>query len=161
MQQPVTSLSGGEKLLRDYRDFVGGGLLLIGGVAFSWYAFEHYDIGTPRQMGSGLFPAALGILLTFFALSILVTAPFRAGIAPPIPLRAPIFVVLSVAAFAALIESAGLIPAVVAVTVISAFTERKVRPLTTIVLCVVLSLTAWLIFRVGLGLFIPMFRWPF
>ena len=147
--------------MRDYRDFVGGGLLFVGSVAFSWYAFAHYDMGTPRQMGPGLFPAALGILLALFGLALLVAAPFRAGVAPQIPIRGPLFVVLGVAAFAVLIEPAGLAPAVIAVTAISSLAERKVRPLSVIALCIALTLAAWLIFSVGLGLLVPMFRWPF
>lgn len=148
-------------LSRDYRDIVGGGLLMVCGLAFSWYAAEHYDIGTLRRMGPGMFPAALGVVLAGFGVMLVIPAMFRPGVMPQIRVWTPLFVLSGVAAFALLIRPLGLIPAILAVTVISSLAELKIRPVSLALSCAVLCLIAWLTFRVGLGLPIAMFRWPF
>lgn len=146
---------------RDYRDIVGGLLLVIGGAAFSWYAAEYYSLGTLRRMGPGMFPMALGAVLALFGLAIAVPALFRQGTVPEIRIWTPLFVLSGVAAFAMTIRPFGLFPAIVAVIVISSFAELKVRPLSLAILCICLCLVTWLTFRVGLGLPIAVVRWPF
>lgn len=148
-------------LSRDYRDIVGGALLVIIGIAYSWYAIEHYDLGTLRRMGPGMFPSALGFVLAGFGAVLAVQAFFRTGVMPEIRILTPLFVILGVAAFALTIQPFGLIPAILAVTVISSLAELKVRPVSLGILCLVLCVIAWLTFRVGLSLPLPMFRWPF
>jgi hypothetical protein len=55
-------------LSRDYRDIVGGLLLVVLGLGFSWYAAEHYDLGSLRRMGPGMFPTVLGVALACLGL---------------------------------------------------------------------------------------------
>lgn len=148
-------------LSRDYRDIVGGGLLIVGGLFFTWYASTHYDLGTLRRMGPGMFPSALGVALALFGGLIAVPAIFREGVPPVVRIWTPLFVLAGVAAFAMTIRPFGLIPAILSVVIISSLAELKVRPVSLAVLCVVLCLIAWLTFRVGLGLPIAMWRWPF
>lgn len=148
-------------LSRDYRDIVGGALLLVSGLVYAWYSAGNYDLGTLRRMGPGMFPMALGVLLAFFGLLIIIPALFRSGVKPDIRTWSPLFVLSGVAAFAFTIRPFGLIPAVVAVTLISSFAELEIRPVRLLLLCTILPLLAFLIFRVGLGLPIPMFRWAF
>lgn len=148
-------------LSRDYRDIFGGLLLVIGGLAFSAYAGLSYDLGSLRRMGPGMFPAALGLLLAAFGLIVMVPAYFRPGEKPVLRIWTPIFVLSGVAAFALTIRPFGLIPAILAVVGVSSFAELKVRPVSLAILCVVLCLIAWLTFRVGLGLPVAMWRWPF
>lgn len=148
-------------LRRDYRDIVGGGLLLLFGIWTAWYSASEYDLGSFRRMGPGMFPLLLGIVLAAFGLLIALPAFFRPGEKVQVRLFVPAVIVLSVLSFALLIGPFGLIPAVVAVTVIAALGEETFRPLAIVVLCAVLSLIAWLIFRVGLGLTLAMVDWPF
>lgn len=148
-------------LSRDYKDIAGGALLVLFGLGFSLYAMGHYDLGTLRRMGPGMFPAALGFVLAFFGVLLLVPAFFRPGVRPEIRIWTPLFVLSGVAAFALTIRPFGLIPAILAVVIISSFAELKFRPLSLAILCAVLCLIAWLTFRVGLGLPMAMFRWPF
>ncbi len=148
-------------LSRDYRDIVGGLLLVIGGLAFSWYAGSSYDLGTLRRMGPGMFPTALGFVLAAFGVVMMVPAFFRPGEMPVIRIWTPIFVLAGVAAFAMMIRPFGLMPAILAVVIVSSFAELKVRPVSLTILCVALCIIAWLTFRVGLGLPIAMWRWPF
>lgn len=148
-------------LSRDYTDILGGLLLIITGVFFSSYAAGHYGMGTLRQMGPGMFPAGVGIVLAVFGAITLVPALFRRGERPEIGLRSPLFVLAAVAAFALVIHPFGLIPAILGLTIVSTLAELKVRPVSLVLLCVTLCTLAWLIFKVGLGLAIPLFRSPF
>jgi hypothetical protein len=148
-------------LSRDYRDLVGGLVLTFVGLAFAWYAAENYDLGTVRRMGPGMFPTTLGLVLAVFGIAMAVPAAFRQGPMPEIRTVTPIFVLLGVVAFALTIRPFGLIPAILSVVVISSIAELKFRPVSLGVLCLVLCFMAWLIFRVALGLTIPMARWPF
>lgn len=146
---------------RDYRDICGGMLLTGFGLLFSWYAITHYNLGTVRQMGPGMFPAALGVLLAVCGLALIVAAFFRPGEKSEIRLREPFFVIGSLAAFALVIRPFGLIPAILSVTIISSLAERKLQPVALAILCVALCLIAWLTFSIGLRLPLNMFRWPF
>lgn len=148
-------------LSRDYRDVVGGALLAVCGLVFSWYAAWQYDLGTLRRMGPGMFPMALGLGLALFGGLLMVPAFFRPGIRPHIRVWTPLFVLTGVAAFALTIRPFGLIPAILAVTIISSFAELRVRPVSLTLLCAALCLMSWLTFHVGLGLPIPLVRWPF
>lgn len=148
-------------LSRDYRDIVGGAVLVVFGLAFSWYAYGHYDVGTMRRMGPGMFPTALGIVLAGFGVLLMIPAFFRQGMMPEVRVWTPLFVLTGVAAFAITIRPLGMIPAILAVVIISSMAELKFRPVSLAILCAVLCLMAWLTFRVGLGLPIAMFRWPF
>ncbi len=57
------------------RDYYGGALMvLIGGVTALQSA--SYDIGTLTQMGPGLYPAALGVMLALTGLAIALNARF-------------------------------------------------------------------------------------
>lgn len=148
-------------LSRDYRDIVGGMVLVLLGLGFSWYASSHYDMGTIRRMGPGMFPAGLGVLLAGFGALQAIPAVFRTGTMPEIRIWSPLFVLAGVAAFAVLVRPFGLMPAVLAVTVISSFAELKVRPLSLVLLAAALCLLSWLVFVVGLGMPVALFRWPF
>lgn len=148
-------------LSRDYTDIIGGVLLIVFGLSFSWYASAHYELGTVNRMGPGMFPTALGFVLAGFGLLQMIPAFFRVGKIPEIRIWTPLFVLVGVSAFAVLIRPFGLIPAVIAVTVISSLAELKVRPLSLAILTGALCLLSWLVFRVALGLTIPMIRWPF
>lgn len=148
-------------LSHDYRDILGGVVLIAFGLAFSAYAFANYEMGTVNRMGPGMFPVALGVVLAAFGVMQAVPALFRTGKMPEIRIWTPLFVLSGVAAFALMIRPFGLLPAVLGVTLISSLAELKIRPVSLAILAGSLCLISWLIFRVGLGLPIPMYRWPF
>lgn len=146
---------------RDYRDFIGGLILTALGLWVAWYASGHYNMGTLRRMGEGMFPVALGVILAGFGLAIAIPALFRRGDRVYPAWFTALCVSAGVAGFALLVRPFGLIPAILAVVIISSVAELKFRPLSLAVLCASLCLLAYLVFRVGLGLPIPMFRWPY
>ncbi|ADO42640.1 tripartite tricarboxylate transporter TctB family protein [Ketogulonicigenium vulgare] len=148
-------------LSRDYRDIVGGALLIVVGLSFAGYAATHYPLGTIARMGPGMFPTCLGVILAIFGVLQAVPAFFRTGKMPEIRIWSPIFVLGGVAAFAALIFPFGLIPAIIALVVISSCAELKIYPVSLVISIVFLCVMSWLIFRVGLNVPIAMLRWPF
>lgn len=148
-------------LSRDYRDIAGGVLLIVFGGWVVWYSTSHYELGTFRRMAPGMFPMMLGVILAVFGAAIAIPAFFRAGPKPEIRIWTPLFVLAGVGAFAILVRPFGLIPAILGVTIISSLAELKVRPISLFLLCLSLCLIAWLTFRVGLGLPMPMYRWPY
>lgn len=145
----------------NYTDIVGGVLLLLTGAAVTYVSIEHYPVGSLRRMGPGMFPAILGGVLAGLGLLLALQALRRQGEQPDIRVFSPIFVLAGVASFALLITRAGLIPAILGVVVISSFADLKIRPVSLALLCLGLCLIAPLVFVVGLGLPIPLARWPF
>ena len=111
-------------LSRDYRDILGGLILLVAGVSFTTYAFLTLDLGTPRQMGPGLFPAGLGIVMALLGIFISILALSRTGSAIEISFVRPTLILASVAAFAIIIPIFGMVPAIVVVTLVSSMADR-------------------------------------
>jgi len=144
---------------KDYRDIIGGGLLILLGVATLIYCLVGLRLGTFARMGPGFFPAALGVILVGLGLGILVPALSRGGEPIKPDFRTLFFLTAGVLAFAALIRPFGLIPATVVLTVIvcqaSAMSLRAV-----LITAVALSLTATLLFPVALGLQVAPVNWP-
>lgn len=143
------------------KDLLGGAVLLAFGGFVAIYALLNYPVGTPSKMGPGMFPVAVGILTGLLGLVLLFQARSKAEPMPKFRVLVPLLISLGIVAFALLIRPFGLVPAVIALTVISSFAELEFRPVTLVALCVSLGLMAWLIFNVALSLPIPAFRWPF
>ncbi|HUY03715.1 MAG TPA: tripartite tricarboxylate transporter TctB family protein, partial [Rhodocyclaceae bacterium] len=55
------------------RDYYGGGLMLVIGVAAAVQGMR-YQVGTLSRMGPGFFPMALGVILALIGVTILVNA---------------------------------------------------------------------------------------
>jgi len=146
---------------RDYRDILGGGLLIVLGLAIAAYAQANYAMGTLRRMGPGMFPAGVGLLLAVTGALTILPALFRPGRMPQVKWGPMILILLSVAVFALAIRPFGLIPAVAACVLVAALSEPTNRPLTILLLAVTLPALAWLVFVFGLRLPMQPFRWPF
>lgn len=145
---------------RDYRDIIGGMVLIVIGAGAAIYAAMSLRFGTVTNMGPGMFPAALGMLLAGFGAVILVPAFCRGGDLPEIEWRPLIVVLLAMLAFALIVQPFGMVPAIVVMTLIASRADRKLSPLALSILIVALSLTATLIFQVALGLQLRAFSWP-
>lgn len=140
----------------------GGLFLLVTGGLVVWHGSSHYDLGTLRVMGPGMFPVALGFILAGFGLVSVVTALSQpGGTKLHIRVWTPLFVLGGIAAFAFMIRPFGLVPATLAATAISSLAELKVHALSLIGLCIGLCLLVVVVFHLGLRLPIPLFNWPF
>jgi hypothetical protein len=147
--------------LRDYRDILAGGLLMVLGLFVGLYAAQNYRLGTPSQMGPGMFPLWLGVLLTIIGAAILISAFFRPGPWIKPHYRQFIAVIAGILAFTLTVDVLGMIPAISLLTVAAALADDELGPLPILALSASLSVIAVLIFRFGLGIPIEPVRWPF
>jgi drug/metabolite transporter (DMT)-like permease len=146
---------------RDYQDILAGLLLILIGAGAAIHAYRSFPIGTVSRMGPGMFPTWLGVTLVILGVLIALPAFFRRGTLP-IPEKRPMFfVLLSGIVFALIVEWAGLVPALFALTATSVLADNKVGIVGYFILAVFLSLLAYGIFLYGLGIPIQPFIWPF
>ena len=146
---------------RNFRDICTGAALSIFGLWFGWYAIANYGRGTLEKIGNGFFPASAAILLSFFGVLILWSGLVTATQKTDFRIRVPFFVLASVVAFALIIKPFGLVPAIIVATLLSSIADLKTRLVGLTILCLVLCGLVYLVFRIGLGLLIPMINWPF
>jgi Tripartite tricarboxylate transporter TctB family len=144
----------------DFRSLMGGLLVIAVGAIFAVLSRD-YDMGSAVAPGPGAFPFAVAIAAMVFGapicvVALLSSAPRR----PAIALRAPLAVLGAVAAFALLVKGTGLVPAVVACTLVSALASSGAPLWHRAALAAFLAFACWLIFVVLLGLAVPPFRNP-
>ncbi|AOB37734.1 tripartite tricarboxylate transporter TctB family protein [Bordetella parapertussis] len=144
----------------DYRDLIGGGLVTLAGAAAMYHSLTAFSVGTAARMGPGYFPALVGGLLMLCGVMILIPALLRAGPMPVLEIRPLFWVSLSVLAFALLVLSFGLVPAIIAQSVLAGISDCKLSLRNSLLLAGGLSVGATLIFKVGLGVILPAFAWP-
>lgn len=143
----------------DRLDLVAGTLLLAVGAFVIWES-GHYDMGRMTNIGPGFFPRILGIVLALAGVGTILTAFGREGAMPPLRLRVAAAVGLSLLAFALIVEPLGLVPATIALTVISRFAEPRPGLLRVLVLAVLLSALCTAVFVWGLKLPLSVVKLP-
>lgn len=144
----------------DYRDLIGGGLVTLAGAAAMYHSMTEFSLGSAARMGPGFFPALVGGLLALCGILIMIPALLRAGPMPVFELRPLFWISLSILAFGLLVIPFGLIPAILVQTVLSGISDRKLSLKGSLILGVCLSVGAVLIFKVGLGVILPIIAWP-
>lgn len=145
----------------NYRDILGGGLLILIGLFVGINALINYDIGTMRHLGPGMFPAWLGFILAGIGGLILVLGLLGPGERIEPDYRQFVAVILGLVAFAFTVGLFGMIPAVVVLTIGAVLADNKLGIIGTAILAAALSIIALLIFRVGLSITLELFKWPF
>lgn len=140
---------------RDYQDLIGGGLLIVVGLFAALYA-QQYETGTLARMGPGFFPTSLGILLAILGGFIFVPALFRQGVMPEVQWRNLILVMGGIIAFALTLRTLGLIVACIVTVIITSLADRETTWRLRLVLSVVIMLMTVGIFKIGLGMVIPL-----
>ena len=140
------------------RDAAAGVLLLALALLGLWLNQAH-GMGSARRMGPGYMPmlvffvqAGLGVLILGAAL---VSGPGRLEAWPG---RELVVILASLCVFALLLERGGLLLAVAAAVVVSAFANRSQRPLGVLGLTVALMALCWWVFVRQLSLRVPV--WP-
>lgn len=144
--------------MRDYRDIIGGVLLVSGGAWIVWHTLNTLDIGTLRRMGPGMFPLMIGTILTILGSAIAISGLFRYGAIEQIEWRAMLAVAAGIVAFAVTIGPFGLLPAIISLILVSSLADSVFRPIAIAAMCVIFPLAAYLVFHVGLGLPLVMWR---
>lgn len=144
--------------IRNSRDFLAGLIFLFVGVLAATLSRD-YPMGSAMRMGPGYFPFLLGLLLALLGAAICLRSlalrgPGVEGVDP----RALIFVLAAVAAFAATVESLGIVIAATLLLAVGASASRESRVGEVIVLTLLLVALTVGVFVYGLGL--PFRLWP-
>lgn len=137
---------------------VSGGVLLMAGLVMLFFAWS-YPTGTVNQMGPGFIPQTIGILISCFAVAIIIIdlkAPQLAQ-AGPMHWRGLIFVSAAIVIFAVLVDVAGLVPSMFLAIAVSMFADNHARPIPVLIYSISATFFGWLLFLVGLELPIPAF----
>lgn len=128
------------------------GLLLI------WVGSD-YTFGTARRIGPGFLPVIVGAFIVLLSIGLIFEAVRTEPGPIGIELRPFLLVMLSIPAFALLVERAGLVPATASLVVLSVLAERPLRPARALVLAALISAMGVAIFVYALGLPLSAFRW--
>jgi putative tricarboxylic transport membrane protein len=142
--------------LPDSKDFWSGVMLIaIGAVAV--FIARDYPFGTALRMGAGFFPVVLGVALMLFGFTFAVRGlRDSAKIEGKWSLRALIVLPLAFVAFGVLMEHAGFVPAMLALTIGSAAAGPEFRIGEVLVLSVLLTVMCVALFIWALGLPYPL-----
>ncbi len=144
------------------RELMSAGLLLAIGLA-SAIGGSRYNVGTLDRMGPGFFPTALGVLLIFLSLLMVITPVAvedeNAAERPAPQYRAWACVTAGVAAFIVLGLYGGLVPGTFALVLISALGDKGNSVKSAVALAAGVTVLAVLLFRMLLQLQIPLFTW--
>lgn len=142
--------------IRHPKDFWTGIIFLIFGLA-AVIIGQDYQMGTAGRMGPGYFPTILGGLLALIGLAAMVRSFVRPGEAiGRFYLKNLALVSVAVLLFGFLMRDAGLLPAVIAVVMVSAYASPKFTWLSTLLISIGLAVFCVLVFVKLLGLPMPM-----
>ena len=127
----VTGHKGGKEealRIKNFKDFYTGILFMLFGAAFTWGA-TRYAMGTAAKMGPGYLPFILGGLLTVLGVIIFTRSLVSASEDSRVgrfAVKASVLMFGSIAAFALLLRTAGLVVSIFAIILISEPGEPRV-----------------------------------
>ena len=144
------------------RELLSAGMLMAIGIATT-VGGSNYSIGSLARMGPGFCPVALGALLIFLSLLMVVTpVAYEDKIAEEQPApeyRAWACVTIGIVAFIVLGTYGGLVPGTFSLVLISALGDQRNTLKTALALATGVTLMAVLLFKLLLELQIPLFTW--
>ena len=145
--------------IRSMKDF-NAGLMFMGIGGLFAIGANQYPMGTAVRMGPAYFPSILGWGTVALGLFVFVESFIVEDKAPTRTAWRPlILVIASVCAFAALINTGGLITATVVLIILSALGGHEFKWKEAVISATFLSITVWLIFDKALGLPFKLFPW--
>jgi hypothetical protein len=137
------------------QDF-GAGLLLLVIAAIALWSSADLSMGTPRAMGPGMVPRVIAVLVAIAGVGLIAAAWLVPGSRLEAwSLRGPIFVLGAIVVFAMTVRTLGLAVAGPLAVFIGAFASPEARVKETAIFAVVLTAACILLFKVFLGLPIP------
>ncbi|MFC7289905.1 tripartite tricarboxylate transporter TctB family protein [Herminiimonas glaciei] len=143
--------------IRHPKDFWTGVIFIVIGLA-AVIIGRDYNMGTAGKMGPAYFPTILGGLLSLIGLAAMVRAFFRDG--EPIgkfAVKETILILTGVLLFGFLVRGAGLVVAVFAIIMFSAYASAKFKWIPAIALAIGAAVFAVVVFVEALGLPIAIF----
>lgn len=121
-------------------ELAAGLVIIVLGVIVSVESLN-YPWGSLRNVGPGIFPFLLGLVLSGLGIAILFEGRLSEAVAPVVPWRAMLAICAGLGSFAFLIDRAGAYAAIFALIFLSGLAEKQFRPFT--LLCVALGLCAF------------------
>jgi len=141
--------------IRHPKDFWTGIIFLFFGLA-AVIIGQDYPMGTAGRMGPGYFPTILGGLLAVIGTIALIRSFVRSGEqVSRFYIKNIVLILVAVLLFGFLMRDAGLVPAVLAVVLISAYASDKFTWLGSVLLAVGLAVFSVVVFVKLLGLPMP------
>src|SRR5689334_10504939 len=141
--------------VRNPKDFFTGLIFIAFGIGFLLIA-QHYPLGSARRMGPAYFPTILSVVLILIGLATTIRSFISLGTpVSAFALRGMALVAGGTVAFGVLVRDAGLVAAVAALIVISAYASVHFTWRAAGLLAAGLAVFCVGIFIYGLGLSIP------
>ncbi len=143
------------------KDFLSGALFLALGLT-TVVISHHYRMGTAMQMGPGYFPTLVGAAVAIIGAIVLGKAVLRPDESEAITsweVRPLVFILLAILAFGVLVDSHGVIAALVALVVVGRIAGREGSLLELAVMTVVICGVAVGIFVYGLHMPLQLGLW--
>jgi hypothetical protein len=140
---------------RNPKDFWTGIIYIAFGAAAIFIARD-YGLGTPRKMGPAFFPGILSIILIVIGIISLTRSFIRPG--TPVgrfTFKGLLMVTGATVLFGLIVRGAGLIIAMPALVIVSAYASHKFSWRTSIIMAIALTASCILIFLKGLGIPLP------
>ena len=146
--------------VKNAKDFWAGLMFIVFGLAFMLVS-KNYAMGSAVRMGPAYFPTVLGAMQLLLGIVIFVRAflsKVENGAVNKLHLRPLLIILGAVVLFAVLLKPAGLVIAIFALIMVSAFGGNDFRFKEMLFLTVVLVIGSVAVFYYGLGL--PFNLWP-
>ncbi|MBL0423371.1 tripartite tricarboxylate transporter TctB family protein [Ramlibacter sp. AW1] len=143
---------------RDYKDILGGVLLMLTGIVFALGA-HNYNLGDAARMGPGYFPSVLGWILAVLGVLIVLPALRRPGERIVVQWKSAALVLAAVLYFAFSLPLLGLVLAAAGAVFISSLADHDLTWRGRFILSVAVPVLMVLIFITGLGMTLSPFPW--
>jgi hypothetical protein len=143
---------------RDWPDIWGGLILAAVGIGAAFWAGLHYEMGTLRRMGPGLFPVALGLGLGVLGLVIALPAMRRPGEGARFELAPTLCVLAAILIFGLVLQRLGLVGVTFAAVLIATLPAMRKGWLWRVVLALCVTALTVAVFHYGLRMTLPL--WP-
>jgi putative tricarboxylic transport membrane protein len=136
------------------------GLFLIAFGAWAWWLGAELTAGTLNQLGPGMLPRALSVLLGLCGVALLVDGLVTRGEAlQRWDLRGPLFLLGAAVLFGFSVRPLGLAVAAPVAVMVGAMASPETRWGETLAFAAVLTLFCLLLFKIALSLPIPVLPW--
>lgn len=138
---------------------LGAALVLFAIGAFLTWTGLGYSVGTVRHMGPGFFPVAVGIVLMMLSAAIMLEVRHSKTPAPTFSLRPLVATVVGLAAFGALIEPVGLVPATFVLVFVASYGDSAMSTARAVIVAAAVAAMGYAVFVLGFRLPIHPFWW--
>jgi hypothetical protein len=129
------------------------GLLLMALGGFFIYQCLNLELGTALRMGPGYFPLILALILTGLGVVVLVQATRVEGEPMgPLAVRGMLFILPAPIFFGLTVRGLGFVPSLFFTALIACFASQKMKPLTALILSILLTIFSVAVFSYALGL---------